>query len=186
MSMMPSYVGGASTANNPYGQYAAAMSGFGGDQSAALAGTGSAQNNLLGLQTQQQQLVGDGGNGYTVGNGNDTTGSNYGNSLSANSNPWSQMSMPSQPAGLMGSNGTGVTPTSSTSSTSASYPTYPNSSGIGSGTGGQPSMTQSFASSNVPSGGANNSNAVQSSAPQATTTGFNPWSLQGEANTRIQ
>ena len=188
MSSVPSYSSGQA-----YQPYASVMQDFSGDQTAALYGTGSAQQNLMNMGAQQQTLTGDGGSGYTMQGGNDTTGSSWGNTQAASNpmNPWSSMSQaPQQIMGTIGagapastaapSTGPGTTPmTGSASVATGGYPAYPNSYGIGIPSASGP------AANAVPSNGAENANAVSSMAPQATTTGFNPWSLQGEANSRI-
>lgn len=194
MSAVPGYIGGGSQ-SNPYGNYASAMNNFNGDQSAAIYGTGGAQQNLMSLGAQQQTLAGDGGSGYTMQGGNDTTGSSWGNSQTS-SNPWTAMSPWQAPTGLLGATGSGVTSNAAqpAAPSQSSYPTYNNSYGIGvPPAGGAPTPVagqmgpggSSIAANAVPSNGAENANAVSSMAPQATTTGFNPWSLQGEANSRV-
>ena len=159
-----------STANPYMDQYAQAMQGFAGDQSAAISGMGQGQANLLGLQTQQQQLVGNGGQGYTMQGGNDTSGSAWGNMQNPQSNPWSSPTPSAAPS-------IGSPPVAS------GYPTYPNSAGIGNQIGSAaPSPTSFGAPATMSTPQAVQMTSPQSTTPQATTTGFNPWSLQGESN----
>lgn len=96
---MSSSAPAAVTANPYLTQYSQLMSGWGGDPYAAY----MAQNSQVPgqLQTEQQQLLGNGGFGYVAGSGNDQTGSSYGNSLFAQNNP-----MPSNPWALGGTSPT--------------------------------------------------------------------------------
>lgn len=134
----------------------------------------------MNLQNQQQSLQGGGAYGYTAGSGNDMSGSDYGKQVYG-FNPWSgqanQAPAPQQAP--------------------SSYPTYQNQYGIGTGTGNSTASPSTFSPIDTPSfqtaGGVAQA-AAKTSTPQAnqqgnvpvnTTQGFNPWSLQGEANARI-
>lgn len=179
---------------NPYSDLANSYTSmYSGDSGAALNGSNSAALNLAGMQNQAQSMAADGGSGYTAGGGNDTGGSSFGNAQNPNANPWGQqlqvMAQASAPP---------VSTATSTTGTDSSYPTFSNSMGIGSGTGtGGASITSPVStvgqSSGVgltpvtnPSGNSEQNTDNASNALNDTTRGFNPWSLQGEANSRVQ
>jgi hypothetical protein len=188
----------APTYTNPYAdQIAQNGQAWSGDQGNAWAGVNQANLNMVGLQNQQQSVLGDGGFGFTAGGGNDTSGSDYGRQVFGASpsqyNPWSGPSNMGVAPGAM-------TPQAPTG-TNSSYPTYTNSMGIGTG-GGQSGMSSgvmsgmsSPAQSNAPTpqmaptpNPTSNAqqNSMDSSSPLSDATrGFNPWSLTGEANARV-